>query len=410
VSPAVGEVDQTLNHQALDVRAKDSTAHFLHLCLRGYWDPAALEEARTFAAQGDLSWPAFTQLVYSQRLAALLYHLVRGRALVPPEVESDLQQAHDTNIVRNTLLFHALEGVLHPMAAAGVSVILLKGAALSATIYDGTVVRAMGDLDLLVPRAKLDLAQAVLAELNWAIACLEPWAGFSLRYRNVLEYCRADDGDLPIHIDLHWGPISVPYYERIPTQDLFARAQTVRVGDAKALVPAPEDHLLCLCGQLALHDRYAPALFRYFDMAALIRAAGDAFDWEEVVQRSVEWRLVIPVQRTLAHLENLWPATVPRGVVEEAAKLRPAQGERWIHRWVVDCPQNPTSDVLLFLVTLPGLTRRVGYLLEQAFPSPSYMRRLYCPRQPGLWPLAYLQRAGLTLLYLLRSLSKPRTA
>jgi hypothetical protein len=37
-----------------------------------------------------------------------------------------------------------------------------------------------------------------------------------------------------------------------------------------------------------------------------------------------------------------------------------------------------------------------------AFPSPSYMRQRYCPEQPGRWPLAYLQRAGLAVGYLLR--------
>lgn len=142
-----------------------------------------------------------------------------------------------------------------------------------------------------------------------------------------------------------------------------------------------------------------------YDMAALIRDGGDMLDWHGVVQRAVDWQLVILLQRALAHLEALWPGTVPAGATEEVAVLQPTRAEALVHRWVVDRRRNRTSDVLLFLATLRGRGRRARYLLEQGFPSPAYMRELYCPRRPGLWPLSYLQRAGLTLWYLLPSRS-----
>ncbi|GAI23264.1 unnamed protein product, partial [marine sediment metagenome] len=281
-------------------------------------------------------------------------------------------------------LLRALQDVLCHLAAEGVAVILLKGAGMAKAVYGNVAVRPMFDLDLLVPAAEVDRARTVLAGLNYAMLSSEPWAGFSQRYRHAMAYRRLSDGKKrPFHVDLHWGLLNAPYYERILVEDWFARAQPARVAGVEALVPAAEDHLVYLCGHLALHHRYDPALFRYYDVAVLIHHTDDVLDWDAVVQRAVDWRLVIPLQRMLARLEELWPQSVPASVAQEVAGLQPTRTERWIHKWVVDRRRNRTSDVLLSLAAMPGLTRRVRFFLEQALPSPAYMRQRYCPRRPG---------------------------
>jgi hypothetical protein len=378
----------------------------LRLCLSGTWDPSALQKVEELLREGSVSWDAVQQLARAERLAPQLNAVVRNWDLAPPSFSEGLQSAHATNIVRDTQLFCELQDVLHQMLAADVDVILIKGAALSMEVYGNNALRPMADLDLLVPPDRVEHACRALAGLGYVVSCLEPWAGHSRRYRHVLEYQRQLDDGLSRGIDLHWGLVDVPFYGRIPVDDLFARALPVRIGSENSLILAPEDHLLCLCLQLALHDRYHPALFRYFDMAALIHHTGDKLDWHAVAQRAVDWQSVIPVQRTMARLEALWPGTVPAGRLREIDDLQAAHAEHLIHRWVVDRPRNPTSDVLLSLVTLPGIGRRVRFLLEQSFPSAAYMRALYCQQHPCLWPLTYLQRAGLTLWYPLTSVAQ----
>jgi hypothetical protein len=200
-----------------------------------------------------------------------------------------------------------------------------------------------------------------------------------------------------LHIQLY----DVPFYERLPVSDWFARAVPVPTAGSGAQMPAPEDHLIYLCGHLALHHEREPALLRYVDIALLMRYAGEALDWEQVVQRAVDWRLVIPLQRTLVALEELWPGVVPSAVAAPVAHLRAGAPERRLHAWLAGHGRTPASSVLLALATLPGVGRRARYLLEQAFPSPAYMRRRYCPERPSLWPLTYLRRLGLALSYLL---------
>lgn len=388
-----------------EAAADEAVRPFLHLCLRGRWDRTALQAARTLTTHGDLDWAALREVAHTEGLAPLLYPIVRGQNLVPRPVERDLRRFYYTNALRNNRLLRALEDVLCHLAAEGVAVILLKGAGMAKAVYGNVAVRPMFDLDLLVPAAEVERARTVLAGLNYSMLSSEPWAGFSQRYGHAMAYRRLSDGKKrPFHVDLHWGLLNAPYYGHILVEDWFARAQPARVAGVEALVPAPEDHLVYLCGHLALHHRYDPALFRYYDMAVLIHHTDDVLDWDAVVQRAVGWRLVIPLQRTLARLQEFWPQTVPASVAQEVAGLQPTRAERWIHKWVVDRRRNSTSDVLLSLATMPRLTRRVRFFLEQALPSRAYMRQRYCPRRPGLWPLAYLQRAGLGLRYLLQGL------
>ena len=148
------------------------------------------------------------------------------------------------------------------------------------------------------------------------------------------------------------------------------------------------------------HERYSNDLLRYCDLAMLIALKGTNLRWERIFQEAQEWQLVIPVQRSLQRLEELWPDTVPAPVLQEITKLEPTNNERRIHRWVIDRPQNATSDVLLFVATMPGLVNKIRFLLEQGFPSPAYMRDRYNRKRSRLWPLLYFWRFGLTFRYL----------
>jgi hypothetical protein len=379
--------------------AHRKTYQLLLSCLRGYWDPPALTRA-LLLIDDAVNWELWLEQVQSQQIAPLIYETLRGQQLLPPELERTLRQAYLHNAMRNNLLSEELATISSEMQAADIPAILLKGAALVETVYDNAAVRPMVDQDLLVKSTSVKAAQTVLADLDYVINSLDPWPGFGRRYRQVAEHRRAADGDLFYLVDLHWGIVDIPYYQHIPIEDWFTRAPPAPANGVKALVPAPEDHLICLCSHLALHERYSPDLLRYSDIATLIARTGRALDWDAVLQRATDWQLVMPLQRALVQLEALWPGTVPIVITRKIVDLRPASNEHRIHRWVIDRYRNPTSDVLLFVATTPGLRRKARLLLEQALPSPAYMRERYDLQRPSLWPLAYIRRAILTLRYL----------
>jgi len=369
---------------------------FLTLCLRGVLDPSHLEEAAALAGRQPLDWDRVSQAARQNSLQALLYYKLRGKHILPQGVEESWSQAYYQTAAYNSLLLRELDSILRAFAAEGVPVLLLKGAAFVDALYQNPGVRPMVDLDLLVPRDQVERAERALQDVGFGMSTSDPWPGFSWRYRNSAAYGRPIAPEPSFYVGLHIRPYDIGYYERTPVADWFDRAVPVLRDGFAARMPAPEDHLVYLCGHQALHHLYGSSLLRLLDMALLIQGAAGGLDWDAVVRRTAAWRLVLPVRRTLAEIASIWPGLVPEAATAAVSQLTPTPGERRVQEWVLR-HRTPTADTLLAVATMPGLGRRARFLFEAAFPNPEYMRRRYCPGRPGLWPLAYLQRAGLAL-------------
>ncbi|MGC9468621.1 MAG: nucleotidyltransferase domain-containing protein [Anaerolineae bacterium] len=352
------------------------------------------------ASREEVDWGAFQRIARENDLAPLLYYTLRGTTIVPPTIHEALQDAYYYVAGQNSIRLHEMDRILAALAEERVPVLLLKGAAFVETVYGNPGLRPMVDIDLLVDRVAA--AERALVKAGYEMSTADPWPGFSWRYRNSVAYSRLSGRGLPWLVGLHVRLFDVPYYERIPMDEWFARGIAAPGLGHGACVPAPEDHLVYLCGHLALHHQYDPTLLRFVDIALLIQRTGDNLDWDQVVDRGVAWRLVIPLQRVITRLEGLWPGTLPPDVVTRIAQLRPTGSERRVHQWVTAHPRSPMADTILALTTMPGFGRRLRFLLEVGFPSPDYMSRRYCSDRPGLWPFAYLRRAGLAIGYLFR--------
>ena len=296
--------------------------------------------------------------------------------------------------------------MLAALRQADIPVIVLKGWALIPTVYGGDYgQRTYADIDLLVHPRDAASARDIVRGLGYG-AILQLWPGFLQRYRKVQVY------QLPRNpgafarvfaIGLHWDLLNNPYYfHRMPVEQFLQRAQPLPVAGVDVSALSAEDHLVYDCAHLALHHEYDQALFRYYEMASLLLRAGPTFDWSAVVRRASAWQLVLPVQRLLSHLETLWPGTVPTQALAEISALQSTLAERWVHYWVVDQKRSRTARVMFDWLTMPGLRARMGYLLETAFPSPTYMRQRYGPAPGGLWPLLYLRRAAIAVRYVIQ--------
>jgi hypothetical protein len=370
---------------------------WLYSALHSKWHPQAQDAFSKINQTINVNWEALAELSDRQRVSPLIYDLAGGTGILPPSIETRFQQIYYLNARRNTRLLAELNAILSGLTQEGVPALVFKGGALAETVYGNIALRPMADLDILISPGDIHMVPSILGDIGYHAYALEPWSGFSLRHRQVLEYHKLCDGDPSSNLDLHWGILDIPFYRFIPIGDLVARAISAQLPEGKLSIPSDEDHLLILCAQFALHERYSDNLIRYCDIAALLAHAGQGFNWDITMRRAQDWHLVIPLQRTLRHTASIWPGVIPEPCLLAAGNLDPTPAERRIHNWVVDRPQNLTTDTLLHISTMPGWGSKIRYSLEQAFPSPAYMRKLYCPRRPYLWPLTYLLRAVLPI-------------
>ncbi len=128
---------------------------------------------------------------------------------MPLVVREHLTKSYYNTLAQNTLMYKELARILETFAAEEIPVIVLKGAALAATVYEDIGLRPMGDLDLLVRPEDLRRAWKAMSALNYQVLA----ANTEVVLRNF-------DGP-EIGVDLHWCIVS-GYETRSAEIDWFA--------------------------------------------------------------------------------------------------------------------------------------------------------------------------------------------
>jgi hypothetical protein len=265
---------------------------------------------------GRLDWGAVADIAFQHRVAPLLYRSLQSLEL-PRASEAAmrrLKQAYIANGAHNAALFRLLRGVLDAFAAAGIPVMVLKGAMLANTVYPERALRPMNDIDLLVREETLDQADAVLRRNGFEA---EPGRRSREALKEAFHHWRfrsRSPGLVEIPVELHWrlDPPSWPWEADLVA--MWQRAAPLSIAGAPALVLAPEDLLLSLCLHICRH-RFRGGLISLCDIAAVTAFHRRRIDWEQMERRATEWRAASHVAVVLGLAADLLEAAIPRSVL-----------------------------------------------------------------------------------------------
>ncbi|HQJ51399.1 MAG TPA: nucleotidyltransferase family protein [Anaerolineae bacterium] len=381
----------------VDRDPRDAALRFIRLCLRSRWDPPALDGARALLTQLAPNAHAVCELARRERVGPLLYDAVRKKDLLPAEVEAALRQSYYLTAACNLRLFEALDQALRALAARGIEVIVLKGAALAQTVYPSVGLRPMGDLDVLVRPASVPAAREVLAELGYHATGVEVRPGSDLAFES--EVCLVRPGPPAVPLELHWSLFDVPHYQQtLPLSWFWATAQTVPLGGGPALVLGPEALLLHLCGHLVLHHGSSEAALLWeHDVAAVLAHDQPAIDWPLLLRQAEECALVLPLQEVLGRVAAEWAAPVPPDALAQLNALTPGNVEAQTVAQRTAARRPVARRFWNDLASLHGWRARLRYAWIQLFPAPAYMRHRYGITRAWLLPLYYPYRWSIGL-------------
>jgi hypothetical protein len=278
-------------------------------------------------------------------------------------------------------------------------VIVLKGWALVPLVYDGDPSqRPSEDIDLLVKPRDMSRVTDVLYNLNYRDGSIEPWPGYYRRFKNCCHYLSSEtylDSALAFNIDLHWGFPDEPYNDRrFDDESIFERSRPIKISGVEVNSLATEDYLIYASVHMA-HHGYCDSLSRYYEIAALILKAGSTLDWETVITNAPSWGVTIPLRRMINDLGKLWPGIIPHEVQDLLMKEKPSWIERSIFWSLMNIHNNKEKEainILLSYLHTPGQFWRLRYILETAFPGPTYLNHYFGPAPGNLWPLLYFRR------------------
>ena len=246
-------------------------------------------------------------LVTPQLHVALL--AAGGLERLPPELRAFTEEVFVRNRERNRRLFSQLHQAVRVLNTAGIAPVLLKGAALWASLgrpqaFD----RMLRDLDLLVEPAEQVLAVETLAAAGFRVLARydEPWRHV------VAELGRADDVGV---VDLHRRPPGP-----LRTAGFPQGRRRVEWDGVFALAPEPAAQVVMLAMHDQLHEgmywRGDLSLRHLFDIAAL----APQVDWAQV-ERLAGARLTlravavqVAAAQSFAGVPRDWPAAAGAAV------------------------------------------------------------------------------------------------
>ena len=134
----------------------------------------ALRDPASVLTLDDADWTALLTIAHAERLRATLAHRVEGLP-VPARATDILQSARIAADEARVRALWEVDMARRALAPLGVPVVLLKGSAFVAAGLSAGQGRLVGDLDILVPRDRLDDVEAALLTAGWEWLKSDPY-------------------------------------------------------------------------------------------------------------------------------------------------------------------------------------------------------------------------------------------
>lgn len=229
--------------------------------------------------------------------------------LLGHRVAEQVLEVYRTEMLQNLFLEKELRRVLHAFHEAAITVMLFKGPALAYTVYPKPQMRTYHDLDMLIHKEDLERAGGILKEMGYtyyeefrANEIDNKRSGYNFMLKPSAAW-------LEVLIELHTAPHEGDIGMNFDVAALWANGQPITVLGEAAVTMNPVDHLLYLCWHYRFHS-FSRLLWLY-DVAVMLRAVGDDFDWKLLIEKARQQKLATTLYYCLSWCRDLFNVDVP---------------------------------------------------------------------------------------------------
>lgn len=243
----------------------------------------------------------------SFRLLPLVYHSMLRLGVDDP-LMGRLKGVYKRSWYDTHQLVHRAQPVVARLVAAGIDVMLTKGAPLALSYYRNLALRPMSDVDLAVPQHRLHDALSMLRNLGWR-AVREP-DGDMLRFRHAVQCFGPAGGEL----DLHWR-MMYEIRDKAGDESFWTTAEPLDFMGTAIKQPDPTHALLLVVVHGVRWNPETPV--RWIpDALAILRTRTADVDWNRLLDLAATHRVTFRLGLGLSYLTESFRAPVPRFVLE----------------------------------------------------------------------------------------------
>jgi hypothetical protein len=352
--------------------------------------------ARLLAPTAD--WDTVIRLAERHGVAGLVYDQLHG-APVPPHVRDALAALARACVARNLRLRHELGRVLAAFSKSGVTVMPLKGPVLADLLYPAPLLRASGDLDVLVRGGDQGRAVGLLEALGYRPRPVEEQgADYHTIFTN-------DVADVELHHDIGERHVS-----RMDVEEIWASATAAQWGGHPIVAMASPDQLVYLAFHAA-KDGLA-SLRSLVDIALLVERDRAVLPWAALGRRLRARPIAPMVYLALSEARALLGARVPDEFLHD---IRPRHTGWWLAKRLFGWRGGVlhVSDELLvgpFMAVLmmlwePTVRARLRHVRRNLLPSARLRGRWTSSSARASWLLSYPRWLVHAARFLLRQLA-----
>jgi hypothetical protein len=405
-------------HQAISVTKLERITEFMNSDLQNQGEKLYNALCLTLSERADQvdwnsfsenDWLNFSKKAQTEGVAPLIHWIFKHGDIsgiyIPTKVKEQLKVAYYNTSAQNQIMYQELKRILEALNEANIPVIVLKGAALAATVYPEIGLRPMGDLDLLMPRD----------DIIEALKVIEP-----LKYTNIRErHTSVFDWDLEHHVsinkesdpeislELHWNLISgdadwrspdlewfwgnsKPFHSRVMENGTYRSKQADDQYNQTSVFSLKEvPNILYLCNHQFLQHS-TPRLIWIFDLNLIISQQVNQINWEDLKTKAIELNWAQAVHSGLSHCREFFHTPVPKDLIADLHEL--ISQEDYINQRCTNIPNPKASFVISHLFSINKPHERMRFLFSQLFPNPEYVKKRYKPASRWIWPLLYPYR------------------
>lgn len=273
---------------------------------------------------GDPDWERLINAALLENAITVLNH--RVAKLPPATVPAAVRERIGRLALVWNFKMHVLEKRLaesvRVLAASGIEVTLIKGAALALTVYHRFTDRPMADLDLLVDPSVSDKAHSILQTAGWNLASIPRPAEAWNDHHHLPPL--VDTAGSGLRLELHTAPLVPGSPFELTRSDMVASGRWIALNDAQVRVPDPHLHAVHAAIHFAYSHRFTSGGVNVFRDLAKLRESG-ALTWDGFLLAAVRTRSESCCYWTLRLARALAGLSVPDVLL---ASLSPRLGDR----------------------------------------------------------------------------------
>ncbi len=280
---------------------------------QGIFSPANPGKLEPLVNLNTINWEAFKKLVEYHRIIAFVYPALEPLFYsLPGTTVQWLTKVYLDAAYCSSCQWSEFLRIYQPIKSAGLNLFPIKGIALLPDIYSGVKwVRKMNDIDVICRKESFNQIQTILENLGYTSGLTEKGKSFCLANDRLIVFKKYNpDIKFNFLVEVHWK-LNVRKKDFMP---VWTKTREICIADKTIELLSPEDTFLSLC------FHYERAGWRFFlsnilEIGLLLNKYGSSFDWDYILNKSVEGKIRSIVFFVLREIELLFPINIPPKII-----------------------------------------------------------------------------------------------